>query len=126
MKSPWALIVIGIALIVTPVTWGCMQRRAAVAEARDIDSLRVMLDSARSALAAAAAPDTARLSAEVRSREYFLSRRSYHGANRAAPRPFWRPAGPAALLATGGAIMMLAGGIQLIRRRAPRPGAPGA
>lgn len=128
MRSPWSLIVIGVALIVMPVTSGIMQSgtKEAEAEARDIDSLRVMLDSARAALAAAAASDTARLSEAVRSREYFLSRRTYHAANRAAPRPFWRPTGPPALLATGGLALMIAGGVQLVRRRAQRPGAPGA
>ena len=122
MKSPLVPMILGATLVLVPIVVAYSQRgideaEVREAELRDIAALGSALDSTRMALVTAStAADSARLTEDISSREYFLSRRAHHVANQAPPRPFWRPMGPAAITVTVGALL-LAVGIVLLRRQ---------
>jgi len=117
-RSPVTLIVIGLAVALTPVYVGFSQRATREAEVGDVAALRASLDSVRVVLASArTAADSARLAEDISSREYFLSRREYHVVRQEqSATSFWRMTGPATIMLITGIFLVVAG-LELLRRR---------
>ena len=119
MRSPLIPIILGLALVIGTISLDIYQRRSHEEDVRGIATLRDNLDSARLALAAATTgSDSARLTEEIRSREYFLSRRQYHvPQSQAALAGRWRLTGPRTILVAFGGLLVVAGLVVLRQRK---------
>ena len=119
MRSPLIPIILGLALVIGTISLDIYQRRSHEEDVRGIATLRDNLDSARLALAAATTgSDSARLTEEIRSREYFLSRRQYHvPQSQAALAGRWRLTGPRTILVAFAGLLVMAGLVVLRQRK---------
>ncbi len=119
MRAPIALLVLGVALIALAVGTGVVRERTQADDVRGVARLRQLLDSTRGALASATtAADSARIGREVREREFYWGRRSFHIAPRQETIDgWWTLKGQGAQLALLGALCIVAGGALLMRRR---------
>lgn len=111
MRSPFVLLILGIAVVVGAVVGDVNSRRLQIGRAKDIRLLRTELDSTRGALAVAtSAADSTRLAASVADRTRLVASREAHASGGAstATRP-WSLSGPSAVFATAGvAVIALA------------------
>ena len=109
-------LVAGALLIAAAVAVDRNQRTGHAEDLRGIATLRRVLDSTRTALAAApTAADSARIAEEVKEREYFLGGREFHVPHRQEGLDaFWKPTGHGTIfVAAGGAFIIL--GLVLLR-----------
>ena len=105
---PLVPLLVGIALIVGAFVIIDIRRENHEADVRGVERLSAMLDSTRLALAAAGSgPDSARLAAEVKEREYYFGRRAYHLGRQESIDAWWTVRGPGSWLVGIGALCLV-------------------
>lgn len=109
MKSPIVPLLLGLAFIAGAIAINAQLRATQRADVRDIDALRVELDSVRSALSrTTAGPEAVRLAESVSSRTAILGRREFHVPSRQASIDgWWSLTGVGTVLSAVGALFLL-------------------
>ena len=118
MKTPLIALFLGLAFVLSTISFNMYQRRIHHEDVRGIAALREALASARLAPAAArTGSDSARLTEQIRAREGGLAEREYHVPRRQLElERWWQPTGLGSILVTFGTVLVV-GSLAWLRRR---------